>query len=155
MEENKVKRPIYKRVWFWAIIIVIAAVLFAGGSDSDTPAQTSNGGTQETIEYIAVSVDDMMKLLSENALNATETYKDQYVEITGRLGVIDSNGSYISLYPTNDRYAIIGVTCYIESDEQAEIVKALAKDQTVTLRGQVTSVGEVFGYSLDIDSFVQ
>lgn len=154
MEKEKVKKPIFKRVWFWVIIVVAAFVLFgSGGSDSSAPSSSEE--SQEAIEYTVVSVDEMVDLLSENALNATDTYKEQYVEVTGRLSVVDSNGSYIALYPSGDPYSFIGVQCYIKNDEQAEVVKTLSKDQTVTVRGQITEVGEVLGYYLDIDSFVQ
>ena len=92
----------------------------------------------------------MMADLENNALGASDKYKDQYLEITGRLGVIDSSGKYISLYP-DDEFALIGVQCYIKNDEQKSKVSAMKKGDTVTLKGKCTNVGEVLGYSLDIE----
>lgn len=83
---------------------------------------------------------------------AEATYQDVYVEITGRLGNIDSDGKYIDLLPADDEWAFIGVQCYIENDEQKAQVMEMSIDDMVTLRGQITEVGEVLGYSLDIDS---
>ena len=155
MSKEKVKKPIFQRVWFWIIVVVVVfAAIGAIGGGGDSSGDTAED-PQAPIEYTVVSVDEMMSLLSENALNATETYEDQYVEVTGVLSVIDSGGSYISLYPSDNPFAMTGVQCKIKNDEQTEIVKTLTKDQIVTVRGQVTSVGEVLGYSLDIDSFVQ
>lgn len=155
MSKEKVKKPIFKRVWFWILVVVVVfAAIGALGGGGDSSGETT-ADPQTPIEYTVVSVDEMMSLLSENALNATDTYDDQYVEVTGNLSVIDSSGSYISLYPENDPYAFMGVQCYIKSDEQAEVVKTLKKDQSVTVRGKITGVGEVLGYTLDIDSFVQ
>ncbi|MDQ0153675.1 hypothetical protein J2S20_002397 [Moryella indoligenes] len=107
--------------------------------------------TTEAIEYTAYTVDEMMNDLNANAMNASDKYKDQYLEITGKLSNIDSSGKYISLVPNED-FAIIGVQCYIKSDEQKEAVKKMSTNDIVTLRGKCKDVGEVLGYSLDIDS---
>ena len=149
----KKKKPIYKRVWFWilAIVVVVIAIGSMGGGDDDKTAGSSSG-TTEPIEYTACTVDEMVALLEENALSASDTYKDQYVEVTGRLDVIDSNGSYISIYPINNEFSLTGVQCKIKTDEQLDTVKSLTKGQNVTIQGKVTDVGEVLGYTMDIDA---
>ena len=58
-------------------------------------------------------------------MNASDKYKGQYLEITGKLSVIDSNGKYISITP-DDPFAILGVQCYIKSDEQKDAIKQKA-----------------------------
>lgn len=145
----KTKKPIYKRVWFWilAVVVVVVAVGSLGGGDDGKPE-----GPSEPIEYTVCTVDEMIALLEENALSASDTYKDQYVEVTGRLDVIDSNGSYISIYPINNEFALTGVQCKIKTDEQLDTVKSLTKGQNVTIQGKVTDVGEVLGYTMDIDA---
>ncbi len=157
----KNKKPFYKRPIGIIIILIIVlgiggAVIGGGGSDSDT----SGGGTADTdaekkIEYKAYSVEDMIKELEDNAANADEKYRDQYVEISGRLDTIDSEGNYISVLPTNDEFAIMGVQCFIKDDKQLEEVKKMKKGDKIKVKGQVTDVGEVIGYSLDIDEFVK
>ena len=92
-----------------------------------------------------------MSQLNDNALEASDAHKGEYVKITGKLGVIDSSGKYISLLPDTD-FAIIGVTCYIKNDETKAKVAELSKDSTVTLTGKITDVGEVMGYMLNIDN---
>ena len=145
----KTKKPIYKRVWFWilAIVVVVVAVGSLGGGDDG-----NSEGPSEPIEYTVCTVDEMIALLEENALSASDTYKDQYVEVTGRLDVIDSNGNYISIYPINNEFALTGVQCKIKNDEQLDTVKSLTKGQNVTIQGKVTDVGEVLGYTMDIDA---
>ena len=149
----KKKKPIYKRVWFWILAIVVVAIAIGsvGGGDDEKTAGSSSG-TAEPIEYTVCTVDEMVDLLSENALSASDTYEGQYVEVTGRLDVIDSDGSYISIYPMNDEFAFTGVQCKIKNDEQLYTVKSLTKGQTVTIQGKVTNVGEVMGYTLDIEA---
>lgn len=105
---------------------------------------------KEEIQYTTSSVDDMMNLLNDNALKAQETYKGNYLEITGELRVIDSSGKYISLYAINDPYALTGVRCEIQNEEQKKQVMNMSKGDIVTLKGKCISVGEVLGYSLDI-----
>lgn len=106
--------------------------------------------TEKPIEYIKYDVSEMMDDLDANALKAEKKYADQYVEITGRLSNIDSDGKYIDLMPTDEEFAFIGVQCYIKSDEQTDKVMEMSTDDTITLKGQITSIGEIMGYSLDI-----
>lgn len=103
--------------------------------------------------YTAYSVGQLMDDLDSNALKAESTYQDQYVELTGRLNVIDSDGDYISIVPQDDQFAILGVQCYLQTEEQRQQVLDMQIDQVITVRGQITSVGEVMGYSLDVDDF--
>lgn len=147
-----------KLKWF-VLIVLIGAVI--GGVAGENKSKTESGNektatatteTKETpapIEYTTVSVNDMMTQLNDNALGASDKYKDQYLEITGRLGTIDSSGKYIALYP-DDEFAIIGVQCQIKNDEQKTKVASMKTGDTVTLKGKCTDVGEVLGYSLDI-----
>lgn len=153
--------------------LIIIGIAVSGGDD-DEAKQASESKTEQTstkakkakkeakeeepkeeISYSPYSVSQMMSDLDNNALNAETTYKDQYVEITGVLGNIDSGGKYISLMPDDNEFAFIGVQCYIKSDDQKSQVSAMSKGDTVTLRGKVTMVGEVMGYTLDIDEILQ
>lgn len=172
---GKNKKPIYKRGWFIAlvVIIVLGAIGSMGNSGSDTTTGTNNNSsvtadtsgstantetstepeqTEEPIVYTPYDVSTLMADLDGNALKAAETYKDQYVTLTGRLGTIDSSGKYITILPADDEWAIIGVQCYIKTDEQKAAVMELSTGDTITVSGKITDVGEVLGYSLDIDT---
>lgn len=141
-------------------LAVIGSIAGGGGSKeanstSDKPVkatETAETTTTAAIEYTAVSVDEMMNTLKANAMKASDAYKGQYLEITGKLNVIDSSGKYISLAPSEDDFAIMGVQCNIKSDDQKSKVMDMSIGDIVTLKGKCTSVGEVLGYSLDIDS---
>ena len=89
--------------------------------------------------------------LYSNAMKATDKYEKQYVELTGRLNVIDSSGKYISITPVDDEFAIMGVQCYIKNDDQKTAIMDMSIGDTVIVKGKITDVGEVMGYSLDID----
>ena len=161
----------------WIVMVIFAIALIgalAGGDSEDTKesATSTNPVTEQQAEtttdvqedvtadveeetviaYTVVSVSEMMDVLESNAMKAEATYQDKYVEITGRLGNIDSDGKYIDLMPTDDEWAFIGVTCYLKNDEQRAQVMEMSVDDVVTLRGKITDIGEVLGYYLDIDS---
>ena len=170
---GKQKKPIYKRWWFVVLAVVLLLGIIgsvAGGSDAQNPSAGSPGSVvnssaemqpkptsesePEEIVYTAYSVSELMQDLDQNALKASEKYKGQFVELTGALNVIDSSGKYISIRPEEDPFAIIGVTCYLQSEEQKSSVMELSVDDTVVVRGKIKKVGEVLGYSLDIDEIV-
>lgn len=168
---GKNKKPLYKRPWFIAVIaiIIIGAIGSAGGDktsneagENDTQVTTSENtnNTQpesETpeITYTAYAVSELMDDLNGNARKAADKYKDQYVELTGRLNVIDSSGKYISIVSTEDEFAILGVQCYIKSEEQKSAVMDMSIGDTLVVKGKIKDVGEVMGYSLDIDEVVK
>ena len=88
--------------------------------------------------------------LKNNSMKAEDTYNDKYLEITGRLNVIDSNGKYIGVFSQTDKFDIIGVQCYIKDDDVKAKVMEMSIDDTITLKVHIKSVGEVIGYSADI-----
>lgn len=155
---------------FYVLILIIA--LSSGTITNDAESSTSKTDvstvasvepteaptpepTEVPIEYIQCTVDELMDTLESNALKAEKTYQDQYIEVTGRLAVIDSDGKYISLHPINNEWAFQGIQCYIENEEQLNHVLDLNVDDTVTVRVQCKSIGEVLGYSADIIEFVK
>jgi len=157
---GKNPKPIFKRVWFWILIVVIVIAIagMAGGSDDPESEPVSNDTQSEetaaepAVEYTPVTVGELNAALEKNPAAASDTYKDKYFEVTGKLSTIDSDGGYISLTDPDDEWDIIGITCYIKDDGQLDAVKKMSMDQEVTVKGKITDVGEVLGYYLDIDS---
>ncbi|MBE7044646.1 MAG: hypothetical protein E7397_03885 [Ruminococcaceae bacterium] len=170
----KIKKPFYKKWWFIVVVvIVILSAVANSGDDTPTsntpPVETVTENTSQpissetpteapteapTIEYTAYSVSQLLDDLESNALSAEKKYDGQYVELTGKINVIDSDGDYISLVPSNSDFSIISVQCYIKNEEQLNKVLELSKGDTITLRGKIKSVGEILGYSLDIDNII-
>lgn len=144
---------------FLGVCLIVGAI---GGESEPASAQTPPPPVESSVEqevaepisYTAYYVEEMVDDLSSNPLRAEEKYNDQYVEVTGRLAVIDSDGRYISLLSKNDPFAILGVQCRITTDEQKAQIIDMAIGDTVTVQGQITDVGEIISYMLDIDSIV-
>ena len=155
MSDNseKVKKPIYKKWWFWLIVVIVVVAISSSSNDTNTTNPTSSSTStesNETIEYTVVDIDELEDALTNNAAAAKDKYKGKYVEIKGRLGTIDADLKYISLLSITDEWDFSGIHCSIKNNEQKEVVKTLSKDQTITIKGKITDVGEVLGYYLDI-----
>ena len=116
-------------------------------------AEAAKAEERAQIDYTSVSVGQLIDDLDANAMNAKETYKDGYFRITGVVSNIDASGKYISLDPEDALFNFTNVMCYLNDDTTRESVRHLSKGDTVTLCGQVTDVGEVLGYSVDVYFF--
>lgn len=145
----KIKKPIYKKFWFWCLIGIIAIAIIAGSSDSTSTIPTTNS-VVENIEYTVIEIDTLFKDLHNNALKAEKTYQDNYIEITGYVTNIDSDGSYISIGSKTDEYWLDSIMCYIKNNDQLNVIMEKTENDKVIIKGQISDIGEVMGYSLDI-----
>ena len=146
---------VFKKWWFWLIVAIVVIAIIAGSSGSSESdvctGEIQNESSQSTeIVYEIVDLQTMIDDLKANSLRAEENYKEKYVEITGKISNIDSDGKYISISPDNDEFNLTSVMCYIKNDEQKQIIINKSTDDIVTIKGKIKSIGEVLGYSLDI-----
>lgn len=77
MKEQKVKKPIYKRVWFWVLVGLIVLFIIIPGDDADTADKTKPVETEE--------VSDVATYASENGL--TEAQTEAVFEMCEKLGI--------------------------------------------------------------------
>lgn len=153
----KVKRPITKKWWFWVVVVVIIAAIVGGTSGSksgDKPALDESVTPQQPISYTHYNVTELFDALKNNAMKAQSDFKDQYVEIEGYLDVVDSDGKYIGVgaAPTDYNHILQNVQCYIKDDTQKQQIMEIGTESPITVRGKIISVGEVLGFSMNIDS---
>ena len=137
------------------IVIACLVVLFLVLPSGDDSGSSSFGGStstqEEKITYEKHTAKEMLDLLNENAAKAEKEYQDKYVSVTGKVNVIDSDLSYIAI--GGSEYDIINITCNVNGNEDIENkVLDLKVGSKVTVKGQVTEIGEVLGYTMDIDS---
>lgn len=147
------KKPFYKRVWFivLVVIVLIAALMPKTDKGSDATANKTAETSTKEITYTPVDAGQMLSDLENNALNAEKTYKDKDLEITGKIFNIDSSGEYINIDGVNSEFTITGITCNLQNDEQRDVVASISKGATVVVRGHVTDVGEVLGYTIKVE----
>lgn len=158
--------------WIILVVVVLAiggAAVSGGSSESDeggkqdvssgnasvsgsenTKSDENSIEEEEKIEYISVTAQDLVDAMNKNAMKASDTYKEKYLKIKGKLGVIDSDGKYISI--DSDEIDFVNIQCYIQSDEQKEVIMEKSVGDKITVKGYCKDVGEIMGYSIDIES---
>lgn len=160
--KKKVKGGVLK----WVIIAIIAIAVIgalAGGGDDGSSKEDTNAQTNESVSakdekeeteitYKKYEVGKLVEDLENNALKASDTYKDQYVKLTGVVGTIDSSGDYICVNASGGDFSMYNVQCFINNEEQKKAIMELSDGESVVVKGKITDVGEVMGYSLSLDS---
>ena len=141
----KIRKPLYKRVSFYLLLVLAIFIGFFV-----IPSETPEPISIEEITFEPVTVEELYDGLNANALKAEQTYQDKYIELTGRLSNIDSDGDYISL--DCEKYLFETVICSIE-EKHLEYVMNLTEGEEITLVGQITDIGEVMGYSVEVYEF--
>ena len=152
----KNKKPIYKRWWFILLVVLIVLSIIGGlgGADTDTPTDTPSKVEEKEpeIEYTEYTVDELIKDLGKNAANAKDKYDGQYVELTGRLSYVDSDGRYFGIKPLETGLWLESVTCYIKNKEQKENIKEHEVEEKIVVKGKIIDVGEILGYDMEVNS---
>ncbi len=153
---KKQSKNILKKWWFWVLAVLVVIVVAASGGDSETTnagGETATQTEQKPIEIVYEQKDlkTMFAELESNAMKAEATYQDKYVEVTGKISGFDSDGSYISVQAVGaDVWDFNSMMCYIKNDAQKQFLMEKNEGDTVIIKGKITSVGEILGYSLDI-----
>lgn len=165
---RKIKKPFFKKWWFWVIIALAVICAAASNSGKDTESdntdsvvteskdsatentQTATEATEE-IEYIAVDLQTMFDDLDNNAMKAEHNYQNKYVEFECKIKSFDSDGQYISVEPVNaSEWNFTTAMCYIKNTEQKEFLIEKNVGDIITIKGKVKSIGEILGYTVDI-----
>lgn len=150
----KIKKPIYKKWWFWVLIVVIIAIVGGSSGDNETSTNTTDktSKTEDQIVYEIVDLQTMFDDLRGNAMKAETKYQKKYVEFECEINSFDSDGSYISVEPVGaGEWNFTTAMCYIKNDSQKEFLVEKNVGDTITIKGRVKSIGEVMGYSIDIN----
>ena len=116
-------------------------------SSSNKVAEKTN--KPQAPKFIEVNILTLSRDLKQNALLASDNYKNKYLKIVGgKLNTIDSDGKYIGV--NAPKSFLSGVHASIMNDEQRNQIKRMVRDQPITIYGYVTDVGEIAGYYVDI-----
>ena len=135
-------------------LFVILAVGSVGGNDSksDSNSGANNASTEKkAVTYEKITAKQLVSDLEGNALKAAQAHKGKDYEITGVLGNIDAQGDYVTIEPSGDDLTLTGVQAFVKNDDQKKAIAELSKGDKITVKGKVKDVGEVMGYSVDID----
>lgn len=117
---------------------------------TDANNETENIVEETIIEYQSIDSNTLLSELENNALKAEKTYQDLYLEITGELSVIDSDGGYISIDRTDDEFSFLNITCNVTNEEQLNKILEMSIGDKIIVKGKITDIGELLGYVLEI-----
>lgn len=114
-------------------------------------AKDQEKAAAEANKYVEADIDALLNDAQNNAAKANRDYKGKFVKIVGgAVFNIESNARYIAI-EGSDPYTLIHVQCYPKNNQVKDAMINLSKGQTVTVYGKITDVGEILGYSLDLD----
>lgn len=102
-----------------------------------------------SIEYKKETATTMMDELREHPVKAQKKYMGEYVEVEGKLELMDSEGEYFNL----DFWFIQSFKCIIPEKNKSYITDKLCDmndGDIVIVRGKITDMGEVMGYELTV-----
>lgn len=155
---QKASRPWFKKKRFWLLgvvgVVVVLQALGGGGDSSETSSndsgQQEQNQTTVAVTPIAVTAEQLISDLKENALAAKTSWIDKYVTVTGILTNIDASGDYFVLRG-DEEFEFIDVRIAID-DSFVGVVSAFKMGQSVTVTGMVSGVGEIMGYDIKAQS---
>lgn len=143
-----VKKPFYKKRWFWIVGGILFIVIGVSGEPGEkknsvaiTPINTTDSVTQSEVTEVPVDV-KATKLIADykaNEISADATYKDKLVKVTGVVGSIAKdvfNNPYVTL-TSETQYSFESVQCYFSKANEAKLT-TVAKDTRITVQGRVS-----------------
>ena len=158
-QKDKIKKPFYKRWWFWLIVAVVAGTMIGAFSEAEegepsqsntteasTAAQTQTDAAEK---YEKVNLTKLFVELNENALRTKNNYQDKYVEFQAQIYEIDDDGNYIIVrgLAINDYNEAF---CRIDK-EHLDFIMQQDKYNVITVRGKISNIGDELGYKITVD----
>jgi len=150
----KIKKPFYKKWWVWVLAVLIIIIIGSSAGNNDSPSVSNDPTTNtEQVVYEAVDLQKMFDELDENAMKAENNYKNKAIEFTCKIKTFDSDGTYITVEPVGaDEWNFSSAMCYIKNETQKDFLLQKNVGDTVSIQGKIRSIGEVMGYSINIDT---
>ena len=116
--EENVKKPVYKKVWFWIVIIIIAIIIGTSQNDNTVNTSTDNYEKNNSVEVTIVDFSTMSK-------EETKTWMDTN-KINGKITEEYSNdiqkGNFVS--------QSISANIVVHQGDKINIVYSLGKEPT-------------------------
>lgn len=147
-----------KKLWPWivggaAVVILFSAFSGGGSSDTSETSISSSSSAPANLEpAMEVTATSMVFELDSNALKAKQTYEGKRVAVSGEVSAIDASGKYFSVKPSDDTVTLTTIRADLQNDAQKAQLVELTQGADVTVTGEVTGVGEIMGYSIEVES---
>lgn len=136
----------------YCITTVVLALFVIGFAASDESEEDAVVSEEVPAEFQKANVADMLSDLNQNEMRAQKKYSGQWMEITGVLGAMDSEGEYFSL-DAPYTFGLLSVHCKIPETKRDLITNKLVemeKGDKIVVKGRITDMGEIMGYDLTV-----
>ena len=145
-EKNSIARKIIAIIFIGCFIVAIKDYIKEGNLSSGSSGSEVFSSKKE-ITYQPVDVRSLAYELKNNAAKAQNEYKGKYIEISGNIDHIDSDGDSFTV---NDGEFISKIHCRIHNTKHTQIIINKSVGSPVKVKGQIKRVGNVLGYSIDV-----
>lgn len=136
----KNKKPLYKRLWFIILCVMVLALLIGTTSTSnnktDSKTKTSQASTPIPVpeQVIEVSAAELIKAYQDNEVRADGIYKNKRLRVSGIVSDISVVLGKTSVTMGTGEMFEWGIVCYPQTNQQ-DRVAGLNKGDTVTIIG--------------------
>lgn len=154
--ENK-KNQFSKKILLWIIIVLILLGLCCVGIiilHKNISKEKNISAPKSSTEYTSIRTIELIDALKDDVKVARNSYLNKNLAIIGKVRVIDSKFQYITIYPVNHNFEVLGIQCHIYDKDIKNQIKKMKKGQILTVKGTVTDVSKVAGYSIDVDEII-
>ena len=131
MAEEKLKKPIYKKWWFWVILLIIGGI-GAGSQDSEDKVATNKSSNKEIVP-ISVSIGELLSSYNDNEVGADVKFKGKYIQTSGIVGDIKKDimdDLYVTIGATGEAFEIPVLQAFF-LDKYTNDLANLKKGQTL------------------------
>lgn len=131
MAEEKLKKPIYKKWWFWVILLIIGGI-GAGSQDSEDNVATNKSSNKEILP-ISVSIGELLSSYNDNEVGADVKFKGKYIQTSGIVGDIKKDimdDLYVTIGATGEAFEIPVLQAFF-LDKYTNDLANLKKGQTL------------------------
>ena len=172
---GNVKIPFYDKTWFHILLVLIIftgidyvirnpnpepmvyrtpIVESAGASSQSSVDSGEETDEQETAEYSSESLSKMIDMVEDYPIKAEEEYTGKYIQVSGYLDTVDSDGKYFTIVCDPDDFTLLD-NIHWSMDKGSDVynfIKDTKKGSYITVCGEITDVGETIYYMGDAHS---
>lgn len=172
---GNVKIPFYDKTWFHILLVLIIfagidyiirnpdpkpmvyrtpVVESAGASSQSSVDSGEETDEQETAEYSSESLSKMIDMVEDYPIKAEEEYTGKYIQVSGYLDTVDSDGKYFTIVSDPDDFTLLD-NIHWNMDKGSDVynfIKDAKKGSYITVCGEITDVGETIYYMGDAHS---
>ena len=172
---GNVKIPFYDKTWFHILLVLI---IFAGidyvirnpdpgptvyrtpivesaeASSQSSVDPVEETDEQETAEYSSESLSKMIDMVEDYPIKAEEEYTGKYIQVSGYLDIVDSDGKYFTIVSDPDDFTLLdNIHWSMDKDSDVyDFIKDAKEGSYITVCGEITDVGETIYYMGDAHS---